>query len=66
MFTLSKERVNNASWCCDQIENLIESYKNEFRKLSSIGERSCRDKAEIYLSVIRDLEKIIYTSEEFY
>ena len=54
------ERVNNATYCCNEIEDLIKSYKEKYNALRSIGEITCRAKAEIYYSVILDLEKILY------
>ena len=59
------ERVNNTSWCCDEIETLIEHYKKQYQMLRSIGERSCRAKAEIYYNVIIDLEKILYGESNY-
>ena len=54
------ERVNNATYCCNEIEDLIKSYKEKCNSLRSIGEITCRAKAEIYYNVILDLEKILY------
>lgn len=54
------ERVNNAIYCCDEIEELIKTYKEKCNSLRSIGEITCRAKAEIYFKVILDLEKILY------
>ena len=54
------ERVNNASWCCDEIEKLIEYYKKQCNELGSIGEISCRAKSSVYHEVVNDLSKILY------
>ena len=54
------ERVNNAEWCCDEIEELLKSYKRKYNSLRSIGEKTSRANAEIYYNVIFDLEKILY------
>ena len=59
------ERVNNAEWCCNEIEELIKSYKKEFNSLRSIGEIRCKAKAEIYFNVILDLEKILYGESNY-
>lgn len=59
------ERVNNASWCCDEIEELIETYKSQCQILRGVGEVSCRAKAETYYRVIIDLEKILYGESNY-
>ena len=59
------ERVNNASWCCDDIEDLIKSYKNKCGLLRSIGEVQCRAQALVYHEVIRDLETILYGESDY-
>lgn len=59
------ERVNNAFWCCDEIEDLIKSYKNKCGLLRSFGEVQCRALALVYYEVIRDLETILY-GEAYY
>ena len=59
------ERVNCASWCCDEIEKLIEYYKKQCSELRSIGEITCRAKAAVYYEVVNDLSKILY-GEAYY
>ena len=59
------ERINNTSWCCDEIEELIKTYKKQCQILRGVGEVSCRAKAETYYRVIRDLETILY-GESYY
>ena len=59
------ERVNNASWCCDEIEKLIEYYKKRCNELRSIGEISCRTKASVYREVVNDLSKILYGESNY-
>lgn len=54
------ERANNSSWCCDEIEKLIEYYKKQCNELRSIGEITCRAKAAVYYEVVNDLSKILY------
>lgn len=59
------ERVNNATHCCNEIEDLIKSYKEKCNSLRSIGEITYRAKAEIYYKVILDLEKILYGESSY-
>lgn len=59
MITL--ERVNNASWCCDEIEELIKHYKKQYL------EAKTQDKAKalVYYKVIKDLEIILYGESKY-
>ena len=59
------ERVNNATYCCNEIEDLIKQYKEKCNSLRSVGEITCRTKAEIYFNVILDLEKILYGESDY-
>ena len=59
------ERINNASWCCDEIEELIKTYKTKCGLLRSVGEQRLRAQALVYYEVIRDLETILY-GEAYY
>ena len=59
------ERVNNASWCCDEIEELIKTYKTKCGLLRSVGEQRLRAKALVYHEVIQDLEKILYGESNY-
>ena len=59
------ERVNNASWCCDEIEELIKTYKTKCGLLRSVGDTRLRAQALVYHEVIRDLEIILY-GEAYY
>ena len=47
-------KMNNPSWCCDKIEELLQEYKNK--------QEDSHDPAEYetYKEVIEDLEKILY------
>lgn len=54
------ERVNNAFWCCDLIEELIKTYKTKYESSRSVGEQQLRAQALVYYEVIRDLETILY------
>lgn len=54
------ERINNAEWCCNEIKDLIKSYKEKCNYLRSIGEITCRAKAAVYYEVVNDLSKILY------
>lgn len=47
-------KMNNPSWCCDKIEELLQEYKNK--------QEDSHDPAEYetYKEVIKDLEKILY------
>lgn len=59
------DRVNNASWCCDEIENLIEYYKKRCSECRSIGEVESRGQAKVYYEVVNDLTRILY-GEAYY
>ena len=59
------ERVNNASWCCDKIEELIKTYKTKCGLLSSIGDERLRAQALVYHEVIQDLENILYGESNY-
>ena len=62
MITL--ERVNNALWCCDEIEELIKHYKKQYLEEKAIGHIQDRTKALVYYDVIKDLEIILYGESE--
>ncbi len=59
------ERINNASLCCDEIEELIKTYKTKCGLLRSVGDTRLRAQALIYYEVIRDLENILYGESEY-
>lgn len=59
------ERVNNASWCCDEIEKLIEYYKKQCSNARAVGHVQYRAKALVYCEVIQDLEKILYGESDY-
>lgn len=52
---MADKKRNNASWCCDRIEELIEWYKKR-RDESYDIEGECR----VYDKVIEELEEILY------
>lgn len=59
------ERINNTSWCCDEIEDLIKTYKTKCNLLRSVGEERHRVQALVYYEVIRDLETILYGESNY-
>lgn len=59
------ERINNASWCCDEIEDLIKRYKKQCSEAKAVGHVQYRAKALVYYEVIRDLENILYGESEY-
>lgn len=59
------ERVNNSSYCCDEIEELIETYKTKCGLLRSVGDTGLRAQALVYHEVIKNLETILY-GESYY
>lgn len=59
------ERINNASWCCDEIEDLIASYKTKYNLLCFTDEAINKSLALIYAHVIQDLENILYGESEY-
>lgn len=47
-------KMNNPSWCCDQIEELIKKYeKRGYYSFSISEQRICED-------IVKDLEEILY------
>ena len=56
------DRVNNSSWCCDELENYLEElriklawYKDNNR------DKSCDGEIKILEEVIKKLEEVFYT-----
>lgn len=62
---IEMDRVNNASWCCDEIEKLVEYYKKQCAEARAIGHVQYRAKVLVYYEVIRDLETILYGESEY-
>lgn len=62
---IEMDRVNNASWCCDEIEKLVEYYKKQCAEARAIGYVQYRAKVLVYYEVIRDLETILYGESEY-
>ena len=58
------KRINNALWCCDEIEELIKRYKKQYLEEKAIGHTQDRTKALVYYDVIKDLEIILYGESE--
>lgn len=58
------KRINNALWCCDEIEELIKRYKKQYLEETAIGHTQDRTKALVYYDVIKDLEIILYGESE--
>ena len=63
MITL--KRVNNTSWCCDEIEELIKRYKKQYLEEKAIAHTQDRTIALVYYDVIKDLEIILYGESEY-
>ena len=59
------ERINNASWCCDEIEELLKTYKTKCGLLRSVGDERLRAQALVYHEVIQDLENILYGESSY-
>ena len=59
------ERVNNASWCCDEIEELIKHYKKQYSEAKLSDNTQDRVKALVYYEVIKDLEIILYGESKY-
>lgn len=54
---MADKKRNNASWCCDRIEELIEEYKKRSYESYDIdSERT----AKVYRRVAKELEEILY------
>lgn len=52
---MADKKRNNASWCCDRIEELLKEYEQR-RDASYDIEGECR----VYDTVIEELEEILY------
>lgn len=52
---MTDKKRNNASWCCDKIEELLKEYEQR-RDASYDIEGECR----VYDTVIEELEEILY------
>lgn len=50
---MEDRKMNNPSWCCEKIQELIEVYKNKEENLYGVEH-------EIYSDVADDLEEILY------
>lgn len=50
---MGDRKMNNTSWCCEKIQELIELYKNKEENLYGVEH-------EIYSDVVYDLEEILY------
>lgn len=52
---MDEKQRNNAQWCCDQIEELIETYKQISKN------KDYNDEVRlVYEKIIKDLENILY------
>ena len=62
---MTERKRNNASWCCDKIEELISEKKKEIEELNKEadglgGEQEIIDRVYGIMEVIDELEKILY------
>lgn len=59
---MAERKRNNASWCCDQIEEKIKDYKLSLTELDKISmSNEAREEVKRQLEiVIDDLEEILY------
>lgn len=46
-------KMNNPSWCCEKIQELIEEYKNKAENLYGVEH-------EIYSDIVDELEEILH------
>lgn len=46
-------KMNNPSWCCEKIQELIKKYQNKADNTYSVEH-------EVYIDIIDDLEEILY------
>ena len=55
------ERINNSTWCCDELENYLEELKLELAEYKeSNGDNSFKGEIKILEEVIKKLEKTFY------
>lgn len=45
--------MNNPSWCCEKIQELIKEYQNKADSTYGVDH-------EVYIDIIDDLEEILY------
>lgn len=50
---MEDRKMNNPSWCCEKIQELIKEYKNKEENLYGVEH-------EIYSDIVDDLEEILY------
>lgn len=47
-------KMNNTSWCCNKIEELIKKYEKEMKETQS------RDRYLTYYKIVNELKEILY------
>lgn len=50
---MGDRKMNNPSWCCDKIQELIEEYKKKADRIYGV-------EGEIYSEIVDKLEEILY------
>ena len=58
------DRVNNSSWCCNEIENYLEELKLELAEYKESNEdNSFNGEIKILEKIIKKLETVFYEKE---
>lgn len=58
------DRVNNSSWCCNEIENYLDELKLELAEYKeSNGDNSFNGEIKILEKIIKKLETVFYEKE---
>lgn len=50
---MENRKMNNPSWCCEKIQELIEEYQRKADSTYGVEH-------EVYIDIIDDLEEILY------
>ena len=58
------DRVNNSSWCCDELENYLEELRKKIDWYKDNNrDNSCEGEIKILEQVIEKMEEVFYCKE---
>jgi hypothetical protein len=58
------DRVNNSSWCCDELENYLEELRMKLAWYKDNNrDNSCEGEIKILEQVIEKMEEVFYCKE---
>lgn len=61
----TKKRVNDDTWICDELKNLVEQYETDLKEIKEESTKHCGDEfmegqADMLSTVIKELKEILY------